>query len=194
MGLPKTSLADQGVCPDFVNPVSIFDLLNFRVSELIGVSGSLVTRICESDYGITREAWQFIAMLAQLGPTSPSDLAARTTVDRSQTSKTLRGLIGKGLLERQRIPGDGRRACVLLTAEGQRLYDDLFPRVVQVHHEVLADLSAEDRRVLAQTLSQLQARALDVARQLQPTGGQGRRVGGRRTLWETATPPGTPCP
>jgi DNA-binding MarR family transcriptional regulator len=192
MGLPKISLADQNARPDFVNPASIFDLLNFRVSELIGVSGSLVTRICESEYGITREAWQFIAMLAQLGPTSPSDLAARTTVDRSQTSKTLRGLIAKGLLERQRVPGDGRRACVLLTTEGQRLYNDLFPRVVQLHHAVLADLSTEDRRVLASTLSGLQNRALTVARQYPTAAGQGRRVGGARATWTTALTQGAP--
>ena len=74
--------------PNLQNPSSIFDLLNFRVSEFYGVSGSLVTKLCEGEFGVTREEWQFIAMLAHLGPLAPSDLAQRTTVDRSQASRT----------------------------------------------------------------------------------------------------------
>jgi len=99
MGLPKASLLAQIQLPNFENPQSIFDLLNFRVSEFMGLSGSLVTRICENEYGITREEWQFVAMLAELNAMSPSDLAARTTVDRSQASKTLRARRGKGPVE-----------------------------------------------------------------------------------------------
>lgn len=180
MGFPKDSLVLQSQLPQFDNPQSIFDLLNFRLSELIGISGSLVTRICENEYGITREEWQFVAMLAKLGSTSPSDLAARTTVDRSQASKTLRGLIGKGLVERQAVPGDGRRARVLLTRAGSALFDRLFPRVVRVHHEVLQDLSVAERQSLAQNLCAMQDRALAVAKNHKPENSTGRRQGGSR--------------
>eukprot|EP01034_Spumella_vulgaris_P027967 gene27967-34757_t len=151
MGFPKASLAAQSQLPEFEDPKSIFDLLNFQLSELLGISGSLVTRICENEYGITREEWQFLAMLAELNAMSPSDLAARTTVDRSQASKTLRGLMSKGLVERQRVPGDGRRALVLLSQAGSNLFAQLFPRVVQVHHEVLQDLAPAQRQDLART-------------------------------------------
>ena len=109
MGFPKASLAAADPLPHFENPQSIFDLLNFQLFEFLGISGSLVTRICENEYGITREEWQFAAMLAELGGMSPSDLAARTTVDRSQTSKTLRGLMAKGLVDRQPVRASTRR-------------------------------------------------------------------------------------
>ena len=108
--------------PNLLKPKSIFDLLNFRIAEFYGVSGSLVTRMCEGSYGITREAWQVIAMLAALGPMSPSALATKTTIDRSQASKTLKGLSSKKLIFRRAVPGDGRRAIIGLTASGQALY------------------------------------------------------------------------
>lgn len=183
-----TSLGVQAPIPQFENPRSIFDLVNFRVSEFIGVSGSLVTRLCENEYGITREEWQFVAMLAELNTMSPSDLAARTTVDRSQTSKTLRALMGKGLVDRRPVPGDGRKARVSLTPEGRRLYALIFPRVVQVNQEVLRDLSAQDKQALARYLRAMQARALALmqSKTHQPQAAGGRRQGGSRGHWKKA--------
>jgi DNA-binding MarR family transcriptional regulator len=189
MGLPKASLLAQIQLPNFENPQSIFDLLNFRVSEFMGLSGSLVTRICENEYGITREEWQFLAMLAELDAMSPSDLAARTTVDRSQASKTLRALMGKCLVERQSVPGDGRKALVLLTPAGRDLYAVVFPRVVQVHHEVLQDVSPAVRLILANSLIAIHARALALAQRVKPEGAAGRRLGGSRAHWKNVPKP-----
>lgn len=186
MGFPKASLAQQSRLPAFEQPRSIFDLLNFRLSELMGISGSLVTRICENEYGITREEWQFVAMLAELDAASPSDLAALTTVDRSQASKTLRGLMVKGLVERQAVAGDGRKARVLLTPTGTALFQQLFPRVVKVHHEVLQDLGSAERQMLAQSLTAMQERALAVAQAHKPRAAVGRRQGGSRAHWKTS--------
>ena len=171
--------------PYFENPQSIFDLVNFRISEFIGLSGGLVTRLCESEYGITREEWQFVAMLAELKAASPSELAALTTIDRSQASKTLRALMGKGLLVRQAVPGDGRKARVLLSEEGRQLYALIFPRVVQLHQDVLEDLTAQDRQALARYLNVMQARALKLTqiKPLKPLGAVGRRQGGSRANW-----------
>ena len=183
MGLPKASLAVDRRMPRFDRPASIFDLLNLTVSELIGISGSLVTRICESDHGITREEWQFMAMLASLGALSPSDLAAQTTVDRSQVSKTLKGLVHKKLVQREPVPGDGRRVRMVLSAGGQAFYDRLFPRMVQVHGELLAGFSPQECQRLAHDLVRIQANALRAAQKHWPEEPSARRQGGSRRRW-----------
>jgi DNA-binding MarR family transcriptional regulator len=187
--MPKTSTATskpeiaQIGPPDLLRPTSIFDLLNFRIAEFYGLSGSLVTRMCEGNYGITREAWQFIAMLAALGAMSPSDLAARTTVDRSQASKTLKGLSAKKLIYRRTVAGDGRRAIVGLTASGQAMYDQIFPKVVEVHHSVLGELSAHEKKVLSACLLKIQrGAALATAMGLVDAHAD-RRHGGSRASW-----------
>ena len=192
MGLPKASLAVDRRMPRFDAPASIFDLLNLTVSELIGISGSLVTRICESDHGITREEWQFVAMLASLGPLSPSDLAAQTTVDRSQVSKTLKGLVQKKLVQRQPVPGDGRRVRMVLSVQGQAFYERLFPRMAQVHDELLAGFSPEECQRLAGDLVRIQGNALRAARKHWPEEPASRRQGGSRRRWMADA--ANPCP
>ncbi len=190
--MPKTSTpslkierAQMGP-PDLLRPTSIFDLLNFRIAEFYGLSGSIVTRMCEGSYGITREAWQFIAMLAALGPMSPSDLAAKTTVDRSQASKTLRGLSVKKLIYRRAVLGDGRRATIGLTASGQALYEKIFPRVVEVHHSVLTELSRHEKKVLSNCLLKIQRGAALATAMGLVDGHADRRHGGSRASWSTS--------
>ena len=169
--------------PNLSQPDSIFDLINFRISEFYGVSGSLVTRICEGEFGVTREEWQFIAMLAHLGPLSPSELARRTTVDRAQASRTLRALSQKRLIFRQRVPGDGRRALVGLHDSGLVLYKRLFPRAREVHDAVLSTLSVRERQVLATCLGKMQVRALEVANNGLVSAQANRRRGGSKRNW-----------
>jgi DNA-binding MarR family transcriptional regulator len=169
--------------PRFAAPRSIFDLLNFRVSEFYNVSGSLVTRLCEGQVGITREEWAFVAMLAVLGQVSPSELAARTTIDRSQCSRTLRSLWAKKLIYRQAVPQDGRRALIGLTPAGEALYQEVFPRVVQVHQAILGALEPAEVEVLARCIWKMSVRALQVQQEGLVDAQADRRHGGSRATW-----------
>lgn len=183
MGLAKPSTATVRNAPNLQQPGSIFDLINFSVSEFMGVSGSLVTRICEARFGITREEWQFVAMLASMGQTSPSELASATTVDRSQTSKTLRELIKKGLVYRHTQPSDRRRAAVGITQSGEKLFQDLFPLVLQLHHSILEGISEDELKRFAQSLYRMQNNARMAFDEKAPENSASRRDGGSRTRW-----------
>lgn len=184
MGMNEVMQASQRPYPNFKDPQSIFDLFNFVVFELISLSGSVVTRICEGDIGITREEWQFVAMLAKLGEMSPSDLASRTTIDRSQASKTLRTLMAKGLVDRHKVKGDGRRAIIGITQQGRSLYEKFFPKVVQLHNEILQDLSDDQRDELAKLMSALHLRAKAATESFKPEHSAARRKGGSKTQWQ----------
>ncbi len=179
---PQPMTAHEHV-PDFHAPDSILDLLNLVLYEIIGLSGSLVTRICESDYGITREEWQLMALLTALGPMSPSDMAARTAIDRSQVSKTLAGLGAKRLVVRQRVPGDARRVHLKISSKGLELYQTLMPRVVQVHHSLLDGFSQSERQRLAQDLFRIKHNALQTEQAFGPATPVPRSQGGSRRRW-----------
>ncbi|MGE0331769.1 MAG: MarR family winged helix-turn-helix transcriptional regulator [Ramlibacter sp.] len=174
----------QLTAPNLAEPASLFDILNFRVAEFYGVSGSLVTRMCEGEFGITREEWQYLAMLAALGKTSPSDLARCTTVDRSQGSRTLRALAAKQLVVRESLAGDKRRALVSLSEAGWALYRRVFPRSVAVHRAVLSVLTTEETEVLGRCLFKMHQRALEVEAQGLVDAQAHRRRGGSRLAWE----------
>jgi len=147
------------------------------------VSGSLVTRLCEGEFGITREEWAFIAMMAALGPLSPSELATQTTADRSQTSKTLRSLEEKKLIIREPVQHDRRRAIVRLSGSGMAMYRKVFPRVVEIHHAVLAGLTESELEVLARCIWKMQVRALEVDKAGLVEAHAHRRSGGSRKSW-----------
>ena len=115
-----------------------------------------------------------------------SDLAAQTTVDRSQVSRTLKALIEKKLVVRETVPADRRRALIRLTDSGRALYRRGFPRVVAIHHQVLADLSAAERRTLARCIVKMQARAMAVERSGIVRAQASRRDGGSRKAWPPA--------
>lgn len=185
-GMPPTSAPEPTTgpdAPDLARPRSIFDLLNFRVAEFYGLSGSLVTRLCEGEFGVTREEWQFVAMLAALGELSQSELTRRTTVDRSQCSRTLRALAAKQLVFRERMAGDARRARIGLTEGGRALYAQLFPRVVAVHQAMLSALDADEVALLARCLQKMQRTAEVVARSDLVAVQADRRRGGSRRSW-----------
>lgn len=188
--VPNTTLRPAGCppavhakVPRFESPESIFDLLNFTLCEVYSVCGSSVTRMCEAEFGITREEWQFIAMLAALGEISPSNLSTYTAVDRSQVSKTLRSLQDKQLIHRSTLSNDRRRAQLILSDSGRKLHDRLFPRVLQVHECLMADFDESERKLLARMLNKLELRATQVAEEHKPETGLGRRKGGSRATW-----------
>ncbi len=169
--------------PDFSTPRSILDLLNLALYDIISSSGSLVTRICESDYGITREEWQFLALLADTGPLSPSEIAQGTGVDRSQVSKTLAGLVQKQLALRQRVAGDARRVQLCISSDGRALYQLMFPRAVAVHQALLQGFSPLERKRLATDLARIQSNAQAATQALGPQDTAPRRFGGGRRRW-----------
>ena len=76
--MAKSSRLDQ--------PAALDDLLLYRISRLLGVAGSLVIRLCEGRFGITRREWRVLALLAQDEGLLSSQLAERAQLDRARAA------------------------------------------------------------------------------------------------------------
>lgn len=155
--------------PALAAPRSLLDLLNYQLHILLSFSTAGVTRMCEQEFGITRHEWGYIGLLAAFGAMAPSQLALRSGMDRSRTSKALMPLLAKGLVSRSSRPGDRRFATVALTPAGQRLYERMFPRALAIHEELLQVLSANEARVLARAIGKLRPRAVALAERRSPS-------------------------
>jgi DNA-binding MarR family transcriptional regulator len=140
------------------SPAALDDLLLYRLSRLLGTAGSMVIRLCEGRFGITRREWRVLALLAQEEGLLSSELAGRAQLDRARTSKAVTSLAGKKLIERTPRPGDRRQAALRLTEAGRALYADLFPLVVGINSDMLGALDAASVAQLDAALSSLQAR------------------------------------
>jgi DNA-binding MarR family transcriptional regulator len=149
--------------PALASPQSILDLLNYQLHMLLSFSTAGVTRICEQEFGITRHEWGYIGLLAAFGAMAPSQLALRSGMDRSRTSKALMPLLAKGLVSRSSRVGDRRYATVALTPAGRRLFDRIFPYALAVHQNLLQALTVNEAKVLARALGKLRPRAVALA-------------------------------
>lgn len=164
------------------DPRTVDDLLNYRLSCLLAVSGAMITRLCEGRYGITRREWRLIALLAAHGAMSPSDLATRARLERPRVSRLITELVAKNIVARVGNPDDKRRALVRLTDEGQALYDELFPRTIGFNNQVLAALSAEELKAFDAALAKLTEEATRIASGKPVAEKADRRHGGARKV------------
>lgn len=141
------------------HPVAAHDLLMYRLNRLLAVAGSLVVRLCEGGYGITRREWGLLMVLAQHPGMPPAELAQRLGLDRARTSRAITSLLAKKLLTRDAMPGDRRQAVLSLTAAGQAVHDDLFPQVKALNQDLLAGLNADAIQALDHALADMQKQA-----------------------------------
>ena len=140
-------------------PVDLDDLLNYKLSRLLALSGTPVVRICEGRFGISRREWRLIASVAAHGPLSPSSLADHAHLDRARTSRAITSLVAKQLLVRSTRSGDRRRAEVALSASGRALHDQLFPQVAVLNQAVVSVLDDATLDAFDAALDRLTAKA-----------------------------------
>jgi DNA-binding MarR family transcriptional regulator len=93
--------------------------------------------------------------LADRGATSQAALGRRLLIDRSDMHALLAGLEHAGLVQRVRDPGDRRQMLVDLTPAGARTLKRLDKRIDAAQEELLAPLSAAERRELERLLERL---------------------------------------
>ena len=171
---PETPAANR-----LASPGALDDLLLYRINRLLGVAGSMVIRLCEGRFGITRREWRVLAQLAHEGGLLSSQLAERAQLDRARTSRAVTSLVAKGLVHRQTQPGDRRQALLALTPAGTALHDAMFPLVRDINRELLAGLDDAQVAQLDQMLDVLQKHADQLVLQADALPRADRRRGGR---------------
>lgn len=153
------------------------DLLLYRLSRLLSVAGGMVTRLCEGQFGITRREWRLLATLTSRGELSSSELAVHAQLDRARTSKSVGSLVAKQLVSRAHPAGDRRQVVLCPTAQGQAVYEALFPIVTRINRELMDALDEADTAALDSALSRLQARAENMVAQAElPKADRARRA------------------
>lgn len=82
-------------------------------------------------------------------------IAQKMNVVKSRVSKIVDGLIGKGLVQRLKDPGDSRVNLLSLTASGQKKISDVNAFLEEVHHSVLEQMAPDQRKTLLTNLELL---------------------------------------
>ncbi len=96
-----------------------------------------------------------LAALDEAGAVSQATLSRRTTIDRSDMVATINELTEQGLVERKLDRDDRRRNVITITTAGRRQLRKLDRRLASVQDQLLAPLSASERKQLIRLLTQV---------------------------------------
>jgi MarR family transcriptional regulator, organic hydroperoxide resistance regulator len=105
--------------------------------------------------GLTWSSFTMLFCLWVWGPHETRDLATRMGVSRPTVSGVTDTLERRGLVSRHGHPEDARRRTVALTAAGEHMFEELFPRFNAQESLACASLGAEARVQLAALLRTL---------------------------------------
>ena len=106
-------------------------------------------------YGLSREEWRLLFLLAGTDRMTSAELARRTTLDKVQVSRAAQRLEEKGLITRAISDADRRLRVYACTAEGRALFAEALPQVEARAQQMLAAMQPEDRAALTRGLDGL---------------------------------------
>ncbi|MCP4616057.1 MAG: MarR family transcriptional regulator [Bradyrhizobium sp.] len=138
--------------------LDLFRFVPFRLNRLAAeVSNALSTEYQER-HGLDIPGWRVLATLGfRKEPCSAQFVAECTRTHKSTISRAVTALLKRQIIERVENENDRREFRLRLTRKGRALYEELFPRLLQREQEILAGLTAQERRDLAILLGKLEA-------------------------------------
>jgi DNA-binding MarR family transcriptional regulator len=107
------------------------------------------------------------AAVGAFAPLSVKDVARQANLDKSPASRAVQALVDEGLVAKQASEVDGRGVVLTLTPKGRRVWQRVMALIERRNEQILACLSAAERRELDRLLE----RVLEHARGGEADGG-----------------------
>ena len=129
-----------------------------EVARLRGVIGKLSRRLrpTKASAGLTPTQLSVLFHVVACDSVGVGELAKSEGLNPTLLSRTIGHLVDAGLLRRETDPNDRRAAVVEPTAAGRKLRDRARSERNDVLARLLADTSADDRRLLVEALPALE--------------------------------------
>ncbi len=143
----------------------IKDLISYRLHVLANLSARWAETRYQDRFGLKLLEWRAMALLGGYAPQSLNALARGAGLEKSYASRTVAGLIKRGLVASSPDDRDGRGKLFALTRPGKSLYRKVFDDAVERSVAWLSVLSEKESAALMEMLERLteQARSLESA-------------------------------
>ncbi|MCM5508081.1 MULTISPECIES: MarR family winged helix-turn-helix transcriptional regulator [Vibrio] len=108
-------------------------------------------------HGLTLALWPTLMCLWEEEGVTQRDIAQKSKVENSTTTRTLDKLENLGLVKRQPDPNSRRAFRIYLTDEGRALKETLVPIPMAINQKLLSSLDPEERDEIIRLLQKMVA-------------------------------------
>jgi DNA-binding MarR family transcriptional regulator len=138
--------------------LDLFGFVPFRLNRLAAEVSSALSAEYAERYGLDIPEWRVLATLGfRHEPCSAQYVADCTRTHKSTISRAVTALMQRQIVERVENADDRREFRLRLTGKGTELYEELIPRLLRREQEILACLSAQERKEFARLLGKIEA-------------------------------------
>jgi DNA-binding MarR family transcriptional regulator len=144
--------------------LDLFKFAPFRLNRLAAEVSAALSSEYQERYGLDIPEWRVLATLGfRNDACSAQYISHCTRTHKSTISRAVTALMERKLIERVENADDRREFRLRLTRKGRTLYEALIPRLLRKEQEILACLSARERKDFARLLGKIEKR-LDLVR------------------------------
>jgi homoprotocatechuate degradation regulator HpaR len=106
-------------------------------------------------HGLTEQQWRVLRALDSEGPVEAAELARLTSILPPSLSRILKLLERKGWITRRSNQNDLRRAVILLSPKGRRVFQKIAPESEAQHRRITEAFGADEAEALVRALTRL---------------------------------------
>jgi MarR family transcriptional regulator, lower aerobic nicotinate degradation pathway regulator len=139
---------------DYDPPQRVRRMPSWLVGQAAHRAQTLVNEALAQE-GMRRQHFTVLTSLSEQGEASQAALGRRLWIDRSDLHAIVGALEREGLIARARDPADRRRNVVTITPAGTSRLKRLDALIDRAQHDLMAPLTASQRRELIQLLERL---------------------------------------
>jgi DNA-binding MarR family transcriptional regulator len=142
------------------SPVKPLDeQLTWRLHRLGKLSDRATAAAYADELGLGVAEGRALAAVGAFGPLSVNDLAAHAHLDKAQASRAAQMLVERELVLKSASDSDARAVVLSLSRRGAALHQRVMALIDRRNREIMACLSAAERKVLLATIDRLIAHA-----------------------------------
>jgi DNA-binding MarR family transcriptional regulator len=138
--------------------LDLLQFVPFQLNRLAAEVSSALSAEYATRYGLDIPEWRVLATLGfRHEPCSAQYVADCTRTHKSTISRAVTSLLKQQIIERVENEDDRREFRLRLTRKGATLYEELIPRLLRREQEILACLSAQERKDFSRLLGKIES-------------------------------------
>ena len=137
--------------------LDLFRFVPFRLNRLAAEVSSALSSEYQQRYGLDIPEWRVLVTIGFRNDACSAQYVAQCTrTHKSTISRAVTTLLHQDLIERVENEADRREFRLRLTRKGRTLYEELFPQLLRREDEILACLTAQERKQLSTLLGKIE--------------------------------------